>query len=56
MKNRCDFTFKEYSDAIDYWEKMCKARGILNDITLEALYEEVWQFFPQECVEAEFAK
>lgn len=52
MKHRWEFTFKDYSDLIDYWEQMCKARRIFSDQTLEKLYEEVWEFFPQECIEA----
>ena len=54
MKHRWEFTFKDYSDLIDYWEQMCKDKRIFADQTLEKLYEDVWEFYPQECVEAGF--
>lgn len=54
MKHPWEFTFEDYCALIEYWQEAAKNKNIFAFRHLEKLYEDVWQFYPQECVEAGF--
>lgn len=50
MIGKTEWTFEDYKNAIEYWERLAKDGRIFADYKLDELTEEIWQFFPQECV------